>query len=244
APMAGSPWGLAAGHLLPGSHGDLVVSDIYNGFSVLPGLGDGTFGSPVPYSPGVSMTLITVADFNGDGIPDVIVVEPQNPYPDGTLAVFLGVGDGTFVAGPTAPLQYQPTSLLATDVDGDGRMDVVTTNGYVDDSISVYRGTRVGFLDPVEYDAGHQPVAVAAGAFTGLHNDLVVADAGAATAALLRSGGGDVPVLIGVGGTPASVVTGDFNGDGKLDFATANTNNATVSVLLGNGDYTFQAPQI
>jgi hypothetical protein len=38
---------------------------------------------------------------------------------------------------------------------------------------------------------------------------------------------------------PQAVVTGDFNGDGKLDLATAG-NNGSVSVLLGNGDGTFQ----
>ncbi len=35
---------------------------------------------------------------------------------------------------------------------------------------------------------------------------------------------------------------GDFNGDGILDLAVANFSSAGVSVLLGNGDGTFQAP--
>ena len=34
----------------------------------------------------------------------------------------------------------------------------------------------------------------------------------------------------------------DFNGDGKLDLAMANQNDGTVSILLGNGDGTFQPP--
>ena len=41
---------------------------------------------------------------------------------------------------------------------------------------------------------------------------------------------------------PVSVAVGDFNGDGKLDLATANVNADNVSVLLGNGNGTFQAP--
>jgi hypothetical protein len=40
-----------------------------------------------------------------------------------------------------------------------------------------------------------------------------------------------------------SVALGDFNGDGKLDVATVSPFSHTVSVLLGNGDGTFQAPQ-
>jgi hypothetical protein len=46
---------------------------------------------------------------------------------------------------------------------------------------------------------------------------------------------------VGVGSTPTSAVVADFNGDGKLDVAIADANDNTVSILLGNGDGTFQA---
>ena len=46
-----------------------------------------------------------------------------------------------------------------------------------------------------------------------------------------------------VGSSPDAIVAGDFNGDGHLDLAVANTDGDTVSVLLGNGDGTFQ-PQV
>src|SRR5262249_10762134 len=42
--------------------------------------------------------------------------------------------------------------------------------------------------------------------------------------------------------TPYSVAVGDFNGDGKLDIATPNNGTNDVSILLGNGNGTFQAP--
>jgi hypothetical protein len=47
-------------------------------------------------------------------------------------------------------------------------------------------------------------------------------------------------VSYGVGSTPYSVTTGDFNGDGKADLATANSSSGDVSILLGIGDGTFQ----
>src|SRR5262249_6224277 len=44
------------------------------------------------------------------------------------------------------------------------------------------------------------------------------------------------------GSNPYSVAVGDFNGDGKLDLATALRNTNNVSVLLGNGAGGFSAP--
>ena len=49
------------------------------------------------------------------------------------------------------------------------------------------------------------------------------------------------PTVYHVGGAPNMVVAGDFNGDGKMDLATVNSGSGDVSVLLGNGDGTFQA---
>src|SRR5947209_2185766 len=51
------------------------------------------------------------------------------------------------------------------------------------------------------------------------------------------------PISYGVGTAPGAVAVADFNGDGKPDLAVANLGSANVSVLLGNGDSTFQAAQ-
>jgi len=49
------------------------------------------------------------------------------------------------------------------------------------------------------------------------------------------------PVDYGAGLSPLAMVSADFNGDGRLDLAAGNHDDGTVSVLLGNGDGTFQA---
>jgi FG-GAP-like repeat len=77
--------------------------------------------------------------------------------------------------------------------------------------------------------------------------DLAVANGGSTVSVLLGNGNGTFQTHVdyGTGNGPNSVAVGDFNGDGNLDLVTANSgvagNGKTVSVLLGNGDGTFQA---
>ena len=61
---------------------------------------------------------------------------------------------------------------------------------------------------------------------------------------LLGNGNGtfQTQVNYSLGGTPQSVVTGDFNLDGIVDLAIAGSNG--ISVLLGNGDGTFRAASV
>lgn len=54
--------------------------------------------------------------------------------------------------------------------------------------------------------------------------------------AMARSG---APLTIPVGNQPVAIVAGDFNDDGKLDLAVANSGDSTSTLLLGNGDGTF-----
>ncbi len=102
---------------------DVVVGDgnsggPVTGISVLLGNGDGTFQPPVYYPFPNGVTAVVVADFNGDGKPDLAVA-------GGSLLVMLGNGDGTFKAGINTGARV---NLMAVgDFNGDGKPDLVTS---------------------------------------------------------------------------------------------------------------------
>ena len=104
------------------------------------------------------------------------------------------------------------------------------------------------FQPRVDYAVGPSPYGVAVGDFNGDGKpDLVVANNGGnpnTLSILLGNGDGTFQARsdIAGGGSPLQVIVADFNRDGKLDLAVANSIYNTVTVLLGKGDGTFQAP--
>ncbi len=224
---------------------------------VLLGNGDGTFQPAVTYGTGgVGAAGIAVADVNGDGKPDLLVINPCGPgwcpynYPtEGTVGVLLGNGDGTFQPAVTYPSggigSVWAAGIAVADLIGNGKPDVVVANNcfYCGGSVTVLLGNGDGTFQPaVSYDSGGQPNAVAVADVNGDGKpDLVVANTGN-VAVLLGNGDGTFQpaVTYGAGGSGLWVGVADVNGDGKPDLVLANSGSTTVSVLLGNGDGTFQ----
>jgi hypothetical protein len=222
-----------------------------NDVTVLLGNGDGTFQSVTNLDTGISYGSVVAGDFNGDGISDLAVTG----YPlsgNNDVTIFLGNGDGTFRPGPSFNLAGIPRSIVVGDFTGDGVQDdlAVSTDSFAGGMVWVLLGNGDGtFQTPVGYAVGSDPGTLAAGALTGSGIvDVVVttADQYGAGAVKVFLGNGDgtfqAPASYDVGPFPKSVAVGDFNGDHHLDLVVSNDSgpNGTVTVLLGNGDGTFQ----
>ena len=223
---------------------------------VLFGKGDGTFAGPSivqvdgnPNDQTFAPTNLVVADFNGDGKPDVATANPTGK----SISVLTGKGAGAFQTKSISMGTVQPNSIAAGDFNGDGKPDLVVTDGTANIDILLNNGDGT-FPAPLAIPVnGTKPAFVVVGDFDNDKKlDLAVVNAGSNNVSILR-GNGDgsfkTPVNFPVGPNPVSLIAGDFNGDGKLDLAVANSgtfssagsNTGSVSVLLGKGDGTFQA---
>lgn len=251
ASCAGAPAGIASGNLNDGDTDlDLVVTkELDNKIGVFIGNGDGTFADEVEYDMGDSPEGIVLADFNADEKLDVATADLLGE----TVSVRLGVGDGTFGVLQQTAVGGGPNLLAAGKLDDDAIIDLAVT---LYDEIPGRLGTLIGNGDGTFLFAGTAAAAEVDDAPRGValadFNDDGELDAGVATESfdsvdiLLGNGDGTFgtfePYL--VGGFPESVVAGDFNGDGIVDLASADSFgtidfDSSVSVLLGNGDGTF-----
>jgi len=242
-----------------------VVVDCSNGsgtiiLNILPGNGDGTFGSATTLAAFYGK-LVAIKDINKDGFPDLISAgNISNCVGAGCqegIAAFTNNGTGVFTkafSNTATDGQLIGTQVMLADMDGDGYPDLVALNNT---SISVYRnhnGTSFGTLSGGLYGAeggislGFPPTSYS-GLFIADFNNDGLPDLGA----VLSGSGTGITTVINTSkpGTftfaapstftiPAagiSATTGDFNGDGNQDIAVVTATGATV--YDGNGAGVF-----
>ncbi|HEY2857572.1 MAG TPA: VCBS repeat-containing protein [Terracidiphilus sp.] len=223
-----------------------------SGVTILLGKGDGTFAAKSNVEGCGVADDIWVADFNGDGIPDIAVTCP--PYR--AVNTYLGNGDGTFTFKSSSAAGNWTNGVVAADFNGDGILDLAVANAPCCDSpltpyLTILLGNGDGtFTAAPNVPAPGFPWSVSVGDFNsdGIP-DLAFSNSYASinsVSILLGNGDGTFTAAASpaVGGGAANVLVGDFNSDGKLDLAVENGvfgNKLTVTLLLGNGDGTFTA---
>ncbi len=249
-----SPIAIATGDFNGDGEPDLAVANEYtNDFrgggsiTILLNNGSGGFvaGSPigVPFSPA---TIVT-GDFNNDGILDLALADNGLTSNAGELSIFLGNGQGGFAQAPGFPFAVGPGpfSLAVADFNHDGNLDLAIAINRSNQVQVLLGNGQASFLSSTfSTDAG--PRALVTGDFNGDGNpDIAVANFSANDVTVLLGDGtgnfapapGSPFALSSSGGnlSPVAMAAGDFNEDGHLDVAVANSATNNVSILLGDG---------
>ncbi|MDR3702882.1 MAG: FG-GAP-like repeat-containing protein [Candidatus Sulfopaludibacter sp.] len=255
-PVGSNPKSVAVGDFNGDGNADLVVANFGNplngggGLTVLLGNGSGGFsqagGSPLAV--GATPVSLAVADFNGDGMADVVIAnETAN-----TVTIMLGNGSGGFTPAGGSPytVDSNPISLALGDFDGDGKVDLAVAN-YGGNDVSVLLGNGSGGFTQAgasPFPVGTSPYSVVVGDFNGDGKaDLATANLGSNTVTvLLGNGSGGFTQETGspfaAGSAPISLAVADFNGDGKTDMAVADETTNGVTVLLGLAGVNLSLP--
>jgi len=241
---------------------DLITANTNGGsVSLLLGTGRGSFRRvDVPACESCLPLALEPGDFNGDRNIDIALLFVGSNQ----IGMLLGHGDGTFDLNETAgAVRDDPQWLEAGDFNRDGRLDLATANfDFI--ALSTAQGNGDGtFRTGPEYSTGWSSVSLDVADLNGDRIlDIVVANVrrdGPAehpntASVFLGDGTGNFALAteLETGKRPVSVVTADFNGDGRRDVAVANAESgnpetgpalATVTIYLGNGDGTFSARQ-
>ncbi|MCS6915616.1 MAG: FG-GAP-like repeat-containing protein [Myxococcales bacterium] len=213
----------------------------------------------VRYSPGCTTTTSPIAfRIDGDMQNDVAVACAGN----NVVRIYLGRGTanpGALYGGTNDGGNYQltglstPHHLMATDLNKDGRDDLVVVNHANNaPTLAWYIAANNALPTTPTGTAGTNNANQAPywGACGDLNNDTypdcVVSDINTHTVRVfLNNGAGSLNAPVANGGTvpvgyaPREVSLDDVNGDGRLDIITANRESTSISIVLGRGDGTF-----
>jgi len=141
------PSALVTGNFNADGNQDFVVTNFTdNTFSLFLGNGDGTFkqapGSPFPLPSSSTGPIAMVgADFNGDGVQDLAIVNQTTS----NVSILLGNPNGTFslASGSPFPVGTSPVAIATGDLNIDGKPDLAVLN-QTDNSVSVLLGNGDG----------------------------------------------------------------------------------------------------
>jgi hypothetical protein len=196
----------------------------------------GQYGSEYSYA---------IGELNKSGIDDLVMSDTQY----NKISVFMNNGNGTFATNVDYPTGTSPIYAAVSDLNGDGRSDLVTNNLSGTFSVLINNGDGT-FASHQDYPTGIYPMGFKIVDLNGDKKpDLVTFNSSLnEISILINKGNGtfDPPVTYGTGLLPTSFSIGDLNGDGKPDLVTANVIvdtgmnvSGTVSVLINKGNGTF-----
>jgi len=181
----------------------VVPNQSSDNVSILLGTGTGSFGPVTNITAGVGPFAVVIADFNGDGKPDLAVTNRFGF----SLSIRLGTGTGSFGSPTHISTAAQPFGLASGDIDGDGNLDLAVAAQ--SNNVSIYLGTGAGsFGSATNFPVGMVPVSVSIADLNGSGQlDLAVPNLASDSVSVLINGPLDAlgPLTTGVLVSPTPV---------------------------------------
>ncbi len=208
-----------------------------------------SFSENFNFETGFTPYVVAVSDFNGDGKPDLAVTnistpssfsvlinktEPNSLTPSFTEKVDFTTGQGPF-------------SAAISDINNDGKPDIVTTNSVTPYAVSVFFNTTSAgdtvpsFSSGQNFATGNKPQSVALPDFNGDGKpDMAVANREDNTVSVFLNTTPDnsftasfaPKINLAAGVQPYSIGVSDINGDGKPDLAVTDSSSSAVSIFI------------
>ena len=215
---------------------DAAVTLTFGKMELYIGTGDGYFKKGLTYQTGPRSFSGVTRDFNADQHLDIALA--TNSSGASSIRLFMGNGDGTFQQPKRLAENLGPLALTASDMNNDGKTDLVFASSKGDNLYMLYSNGDGSFQDPIAFSGGGGPFALTTGHFNpDKLKDVAVANSRSSTFSIVirnASGTFKYPTRDYVieGGTVLAITSGDYNHSGMSDIAVASNAKNTIEIYL------------
>ena len=215
---------------------DIAVTLTFSKMELYLGTGSGRFNKGETYLTGSRSFSGTTEDFNSDGHLDIALAASSSGA--SSIRLFIGNGDGTFQKPKRLAEQLVPLAVVASDMNNDGKVDLVFAAGQGDNMYILNSNADGSFKKPITFSAGGGPFALTTGHFNPDNlKDVAVANSRSSNFSLvIRNPNGTFKFptrnYVVEGGTPLAITSGDYNHSNMKDIAVASNAKNTIEIHL------------